>query len=168
MSEEFEPYDEEAPSKSQRKRDMHALQKMGEELIALNNTQLATFKLPEELQRAIVEMHRITKNEARRRHLQFIGKLMRTVDAESIRDGLDALQAKSHSQIQHQHLVEQWRDRLIAGEVNALETFITQYGDIDRQHLRQLIRQAQQEQSHNKPPAHARKLFRYIRDFISE
>lgn len=166
MNPEIDDDFEEGPSKSQRKRDMHALQDMGAQLVALSEKQLAEFELPEDLRRAIAEMRNITKNEARRRHLQFIGKLMRKADAEAIALQLEARASKNHLHVQHQHITERWRDRLLAGESGALEEFIGQYPDVDIQHLRQLIRQAQKEQSQNKPPAHARKLFRYLRDIL--
>lgn len=154
------------PSKSQRKRDMHALQAMGEQLVKLNERQLAEFDLPVDLRTAIEEMHRISKNEARRRHLQYIGKLMRKVDVEAITLQLEAMESKNHLHVQHQHLTEQWRDRLLAAEPGALEDFIAHYPQVDIQHLRQLLRMAQKEQAKNQPPAHARKLFRYVRDCL--
>jgi ribosome-associated protein len=62
--------------------------------------------------------------------------------------------------------VEQWRDRLLANEDNALSDFFDNYPNADRQVLRNLMRAAQKEKEHNKPPANARKLFKYLRDAI--
>ena len=162
----FDDQEPEAPSKSQLKREMHALQGLGSELVELKDSQLNTIELPQDLYNAIIEMRKITKNEARRRHMQFIGKLMRNADGDAIAEGLARLRTKSDLYVQQQHLAEQWRDRLLGAESGALEAFISQYPAVEIQHLRQLIRQAQKEQSQNKPPAHARKLFRYVRDTL--
>lgn len=166
MNNDIEDFTDEGPSKSQRKREMHALQAMGAQLVELNDKQLAEFTLPDPLRQAIGEMRRITKNEARRRHLQYIGKLMRKADAEAIAQQLQAMESKNHLHVQHQHITEQWRERLLAGEPGALETFIEQHPRVDIQHLRQLVRLAQKEQSQSQAPTHSRKLFRYLRDCL--
>ncbi|UTF59677.1 ribosome biogenesis factor YjgA [Gilvimarinus sp. DA14] len=164
-------YDEEfdeGPSKSQRKREMHALQELGQQLTELSDTQLASIELPEEVHAAIVEMHRIRQREARRRHLQFIGKMMRKVDGDEVKARLEAIKAQGSLSVQRQHLIEQWRDRMLSGDKQAVSDFIEAYPNVDIQHLRQLVRQAQKEKSQNKPPAHARKLFRCLRDTLAE
>ncbi len=166
MNNGFDDFADEGPSKTQRKREMHALQAMGAQLVGLNERQLTEFELPEDLRRAIEEMRRISKNEARRRQMQYIGKLMRKADAEAIAQQLQAIESKNHLHVQHQHITEQWRDRLLSGEAGALETFIEQHPQVDIQHLRQLVRLAQKEQSQNQPPTHTRKLFRYLRDCL--
>ncbi|WP_020207965.1 ribosome biogenesis factor YjgA [Gilvimarinus chinensis] len=163
-SEEFD----EGPSKSQRKREMHALQELGQQLTELSATQLASFELPEEVHAAIIEMHRIRQREARRRHLQFIGKMMRKVDGDEVRAKLDAIKSQGTLSVQRQHLIEQWRDRMLSNDKQAVSDFIDAYPGVDIQHLRQLVRQAHKEVSQSKPPAHARKLFRYLRDTIAE
>jgi ribosome-associated protein len=155
-------------SKSQLKREMTALQKLGEKLTELNDKQLASIPLSPQLQEAFEELRRINHREARRRHLQFIGKLMREADYDGIQAAYDKLQEKSDQYVQRQHLVERWRDQLLTGDNKVLQDFIEQYPQIDIQHLRQLLRQAQKEQAENKPPAHVRKLFRYIRDTLDE
>ncbi|MDO6746877.1 ribosome biogenesis factor YjgA [Gilvimarinus sp. 1_MG-2023] len=154
------------PSKSQRKREMHALQALGQELTELSDSQLLSLDLPSEVLEAIQEMHRIRQREARRRHLQFIGKVMRKVDGEQVRQQLDNLNAKHSLNTQRQHQVENWRDQLIDGNPDTLQQFISNHPDVDIQHLRQLVRMAQKEKSQAKAPAHARKLFRYLRDTV--
>jgi ribosome-associated protein len=155
-------------SKSQVKREMTALQKLGEKLTELNDKQLATIPLSTQLQEAFAELRRINHREARRRHLQFIGKLMREADHEAIQSAYDKLQEKSDQYVQRQHLVERWRDQLLTGDSKALQDFIDQYPHTDIQHLRQLLRMALKEQAENKPPAHARKLFRHIRETLDQ
>lgn len=161
-------FDEQRPiSKSQRKRDMLALQKLGQTLTELKPAQLAKIPLEEDLLHAITEMQRIHQREGRRRQLQYIGKLMRSADHDAIEQALDALNKEGLQQVQQQHLVEQWRDRLLSDDKNALAEFVDAYEPDDVQPLAQLIRQARREQEQNKPPAAARKLFRLLRDTIT-
>lgn len=98
--------------------------------------------------------------------MQFIGKVMRKVDGDTIRQQLDQLKAKHALSIQKHHQVENWRDQLIEGNKDTLQQFIDEHPGVDIQHLRQLIRMAQKEKSQDKAPAHARKLFRYLRDTV--
>ena len=155
------------PSKSQRKRDMIALQKLGQTLTELKPAQLAKIPLEDDLLHSIKELQRIHQREGRRRQLQYIGKLMRSADHEAIEQALDALNKEGLQQIQQQHLVEQWRDRLLSDDKNALAEFVDAYEPDDVQPLAQLIRQARREQDQNKPPAAARKLFRLVRDTVT-
>ena len=111
------------PSKSQRKRDMHALQVLGGELVRLRRDQLQRIELPEELREAIEFAHRVTSHEARRRHMQYLGKLMRQVDADAIRTALAQVTGESRAAVALMHLAERWRDRLIADDA-ALTEFI--------------------------------------------
>jgi ribosomal 50S subunit-associated protein YjgA (DUF615 family) len=83
---EFDEYA--GPSKSQRKRDAHEAQEVGEELVRLKELDLKAFDLPETLYDAIIEMRRLTSRPSRAamvRQRQYIGKLMRDVDLEPIR-----------------------------------------------------------------------------------
>jgi ribosome-associated protein len=150
-------------SKSQAKREMTALQKLGERLVDMNDKQLATVPLEESLLKAIHEARKMPQREARRRHLQFIGKLMRHTDNEAIQAAVDKLQDKSDQYIHLQHKIERYRDLLIANDKQIFQSLITQCPGIDVQHLRHLIRGAQKEQEENKTPASARKLFAFIR-----
>lgn len=161
-------FDEQRPiSKSQRKRDMIALQKLGQTLTELKPAQLAKIPLEDDLHEAITELQRIHHREGRRRQLQYIGKLMRSADHDAIEQALNALNKEGLQQIQQQHLVEQWRDRLLSDDKNALAEFVDAYEPDDVQPLAQLIRQARREQEQNKPPAAARKLFRLVRDTVT-
>lgn len=159
--------DDDFVSKTQRKREMHALQELGKQLVELNDEQLARMPLEPKLEAAVVEMRRIRHREARRRQLQFIGRLMRDADQDGIQAALDQFNHQSRASIQIHHQAEQWRDRLLT-EPDALQEFIDQHPGVDIQHLRQLLRQAQKEASQNKAPSSARKLFKEIRDTLSE
>jgi ribosome-associated protein len=96
--------------------------------------------------------------------VQFIGKLMRDQDIEAILTLLDQLDASTRQYNERFHNLERWRDRLFNGTDATLETFVGEYPQADRQHLRQLIRQGQHELAQNKAPAASRKLFKYIRE----
>lgn len=155
--------EQEIKSKTRIKREAEALQKVGAKLLELNPEQLARLPLSPALERAIDESKRITQREATRRHLQYIGKLMREVDAEAIQEAIERQEAGTRAYIQHFHKLEQWRDRLL-GDDQAVDAFISEYPAAELQYLRQLVRNARREAEKNKPPASARKLFKYIRE----
>lgn len=153
-------------SKSQAKREMTALQELGEKLVDLNDSQLAQIPIEPKLLEAILETRKMSHREARRRHLQYIGKLMRNTEHEAIQQAYDQIQNKSDKYIHRQHQVERYRDLFLEDNAQALQDFIKLYPNVDVQHLRQLIRVAHKEAAENKAPASARKLFRYIREQI--
>jgi ribosome-associated protein len=96
--------------------------------------------------------------------MSFVGKLMRDQDIEAITSVIDQLDSSTREYNERFHGLERWRDRLVDGNDEDLERFVNEYPDTDRQHLRSLIRHAQHEKARNKPPAAARKVFKYIRD----
>ena len=143
---------------------MHALQELGARLTKLNKEQLNKLELSERLHLAIEEFHRIKSNGAQKRHLQYIGKIIRTEDTDKIEHGLGLYEAGQQAHTQTFHKLERWRDRLINEDNNALQEYIDEHPTADVQHLRQLIRNAKKELSIQKPPASARKLFKYLRE----
>lgn len=151
-------------SKSQRKREATALQTLGEELVKLNQEQLNQIKLPENLRKAINEAKKINKRGGLKRQLQYIGKIMRSIDAEPIVHAIDAMNQKDHQSNALLHQLEQWRDRLISDDKQALTDAFEAFPGADRQHLRHLIRKAVREHDENKPPTSSRTLFRYLRE----
>jgi ribosome-associated protein len=151
------------PSKSQRKRDAEALQKLGEELITLKNSELAQFDLPDNLLRAIQDARSITSHGGLKRQHQYIGKVMRSIDAASIASKLDELRHKHELNSGHFKKLEHWRDRILAEGNKAIDALLLEYPQADRQQLRQLQRNSQKELQAGKPPAAARQLFRYLR-----
>jgi len=155
----------EPPSKSQRKRDMQALQKVGVQLFELNADQLAQIDLPERLFEAILEAQRIRDFEGRRRQLQYIGKLMREVDPAPIRAKLEQWHGVARAHTASQHLAERWRERLLADD-GALTLFAAEYPGGDLQRLRTLIASVKRDQAAGKPPKNYRELFRALRDII--
>src|SRR5438445_11523799 len=136
--------DEEKPSKTERKRAMHELQTLGERLVGLNPEQLAAIALPEDLQDAVEHARRITKHEARRRQLQYIGRLMRAVDPEPIREKLKVWDGVSAEETARVHRIERWRERLL-GSDGAIGTLVNAHPGVDTQRLRTLVRNAREE-----------------------
>ena len=155
---------EESVSKTERKRQMHELQDLGAQLVSLTADQLDAIELPERLREAVLEARRVTRFEARRRQLQYIGKLMRFVDAEPIRAQLQSWKSVSIAHTAQLHRVEDWRERLLAGD-EACTEFLQQYA-CDSQRLRALIRSAREERNTGRPPHHYRALFQFLRDVI--
>lgn len=153
-------------SKSQIKREMHALQELGKELVKLPKEQFSKIALPEELYDAISDARQMHKHGALKRQLQYIGKRLRSADAEHIREQLDTLAGHSKQAAAALHHVERWRDRLLDEGDAALEALVTEFPSADRQYLRQLIRNAQKEKKGNKPPKSARALFQYLRELM--
>lgn len=156
----------EPKSKSQKKREVEALQELGEALVKLSTEQLARFQLEDHLLEAIIEAKHISSNGAKRRQLQYIGKLMRSIDPIPIQAELNLIYQKGRSDTAHFHQVEQWRDRLIQSGDAAINEFIEICPNADRQHLRQLVRSAQQEVKNQQSPRHARLLFRYLNEIM--
>lgn len=154
-------------SKSQLKRESQALQALGEELVKLPPQKLATLPLPDNLAEAIRMARTITAHGGYKRQLQYIGKLMRQIDAEPIEQAMQEIRESSVQATARLHRLEQWRDRLIEGGDTALAELLDENPGADRQHLRQLIRNAQKEKQLNKPPRAARELFRYLREILA-
>ena len=159
-------HDEHYVSKSQRKRDVLALQDMGTELLELSPGRLKKMDLPEELLAAVLECQRISSHGAQRRQRQLIGKLMRNVDADQIAEQLAAIKGESDAVKAKFHTLETWRAKLIEDD-NALTAWLTRHPESDAQQLRQLIRNARREAELGKPPKSSRELFRVLRE-ISE
>ncbi len=153
----------ERPSKSQLKRDMQALQEIGEALCALSRERLAKVPMSERLRDAVKECARVGKHEARRRHMQYIGRLMRDEDVEPISEALDAFAGVSRSEIARQHRLERLRERLIEDEA-VLGEIATEFVGADLQHLRNLRRNAIREREAQKPPRAYREIFRMLRE----
>ncbi len=162
-TENDESADEVLISKSQRKRDANDAQQLGKDLLKLDPNALKTIELPESLSQALDDARRIKKNSALKRQLQYIGKLMRHIDIEPIRD--EYLKIINHygKDIKELHRLENWRDRLLAEGDKALEDLVNEVVDVDRQHLRQLVRQSHKETKLNKPPKSAREIFKYLK-----
>ncbi len=160
------PADDEdtSPSKSARKREVEALQALGTRLTGLSPGALSRIPMPEELAQAVVTARNLRQREARRRQLQYIGKLMRRIDPVPIEAALQALEQGQREDAKAFQQLESLRDQIVSGDESGIDVVIGQYANADRQHLRQLQRQARKELEAQRPPAAARKLFRYLRE----
>jgi ribosome-associated protein len=164
MSDISEP---ELVSKTRRKREAHALQGLGEELVALSSDQLEQLALPERLLDAILHAKQINKFGALRRQLQYIGRLMREVDASAISAQLEAWKGQSRQSVAYLHLVERWRVKLLDSD-GALSEFAATYPNCDLQRLRMLVRNARKEQLQQTAPRGFRELFQALKAIIPE
>ncbi len=155
------------PSKSSMKRESHALQKLGEALAEMSPAALKTLPLPENLRDAIEHLQSIKSRGAARRQRQYLGKVMRNVDAEPIRQAMEVLEHKQHRALSHFHSIERWRDRFLEEGEAAATDFIDKYPATDRQHLRSLIRAASKSGNEEKRIRAARSLFKYLREIMT-
>jgi ribosome-associated protein len=165
LPEDEDPYD--GPSKSARKREAHALQELGEELIEAPDSLLDELPLPEALRDAIVQARRITSRGAMVRQRQYIGKLMRHADAGAIREALEARAEAQRLEARRHQRIEDWRDRLLSDDAAALDAFMDENPGADRAALARLIAKAGRERAVGAPPAAARSLFRALREALA-
>ncbi|MGO1297364.1 MAG: ribosome biogenesis factor YjgA [Vibrio sp.] len=154
-------------SKTELKNDMTELQKLGEDLVNLKPAVLAKFPLPEDLAEAIADAQRF-KTEARRRQLQYIGKLMRQIDHEPIQAALDKFNNKHSQSTAALHKLEDLRDRIITDGDKAIDEAMAQYPELDRQRLRHLSRQARKEKAAQKSPKASREIFQMLKALNDE
>ncbi|WP_244825872.1 ribosome biogenesis factor YjgA [Caballeronia sp. TF1N1] len=154
------------PSKSQLKRDMHALQELGEALIALPKDALKRMPMPEKLNDAVREARRITDHEGKRRQVQYVGRVMRTLledEVAALRTALDTHRGVNKAETARLHWIERSRDKLLASDA-ALTDFIREHPGVDAQEGRTLIRNTRKERELQKPPRYYRELFQWIKN----
>jgi ribosome-associated protein len=151
------------PSKSALKREMIALQKLGVELVKLSRDQLKKIDMPERLRDAILDAQRFTQHEAHRRQLQYIGKIMRDIDAAPLQAALDEINGISTAATLRLQQLERLRTQLMEDE-SVCSDIARDYPGADIQLLRQLRRNAIKEAQQNKPPRAYRELFRVLRE----
>jgi ribosome-associated protein len=154
------------PSKTRRKHEMHALQDLGEALVALDPRRLQKLDLPERLVDAIIQARGIRAHEGRRRQIQYIGKLMRTIDPEPVQAALEDWAKGPKEDNARFAALERWRDRLLA-EPTALNEFVGMYPQADRRHLESLIHDANLERTRGGPPHRYRELFRQLKAVVA-
>jgi ribosome-associated protein len=165
QSNEFEQ-EYERPSKSELKRQMNELQKLGEELVAEPRDRVKRVPMPDDVKDAILMCQTITNHEGRRRQMQFVGKKMRTLDEEevaAIRRTIDSWKGLSKADTAALHALERRREKLLADD-NALTVLLSEHPELDVQHLRTLIRNARKEQAENKPPKAFREIYQILKD----
>jgi ribosome-associated protein len=154
-------------SKTRRKMDSSALQDLGAELVLLSNERLSALDLPEFLHDAVIAARSIASHEARRRQLQYIGKLMRQVDADPIRARLEEWKAPSRTAAAQFKKAEAWRERLLADD-QALAALKREHPAADAAQLGTLVAEARRERLENRPPKRYRALFQALRALLEK
>ncbi len=137
-------------SKTQKKKEAEELQRLGLKLNNLSAQQLEKIEIPENLKTALIVGKSITSNIAGRWHRQFIGVLMRDVDPESIR--LALLQAEDENFVESEAAKESrvWIGKLLTGDPSKMEALLYEFPGLERQRLRQLVRNIKKEKSGTK------------------
>jgi ribosome-associated protein len=158
--------DQEIVSKTRKKREMHELQALGVALVGLSDSQLEIIEIPQKLREALLEAKQIKSHEAKRRQMQYIGRLMRDVDPAPIRSRLAELEGTSAQATARHRRLEAWRERLVDDD-EALTAFAAEHPGADLQALRALIRNARKEAALGKPPRAYRELFRVLKTIDS-
>jgi ribosome-associated protein len=159
------------PSRSEQRREALEIRSLSEKLVALAPAHLAKLPIPEELLEHIHDTQRIGSHIAHKRQLQFLAKQMRRESddtLEAIRDAMEVGGDAKRRETATLHKVETWRARLLADGDSALSELLAEYPNADRQHLRQLVRNAGEERLKNKPPHAFRELFRELRELLNE
>lgn len=154
-------------SKSQLKRESHALQDLGKKLVALPADQLSRIPLDDPLLEAISLAKRIqNKRSALKRHYQFLGKLLRARDTDPIYAALIEIEQESQHSIQRHHRAERWRDRIVEQGSEAIEALLAEIGWVDRQKLRQLWRNYKNAPTDAKRSQHSRLIYKEIKQAL--
>lgn len=169
QSSEFEQ-EYERPSKSELKRQMTVLQKLGEELVNEARDRVKRVPMPEDVRDAILECQLIKDHEGRRRQLQYVGKKMRTLDEDevaAIQRTIDSWKGLSKADTAAMHAMERRRDKLLTDD-KALTVLLSENPELDVQHLRTLIRNARKEQAENKPPKAYREIFQILKQIAKK
>ena len=158
------------PTRTQQRRDALAVLELAQQLLDLPPSRLAKLDLPEDVLREIANTRKITSHIARKRQLGFLAKTMRKHDAEvfdGVRAALGENRERQRQETAAMHRLEATRDKLLADEENALPALIAAHPQLDRQHLRSLLRQARLEREKNKPPRAYREIFQLLKDLAA-
>jgi len=158
---------EDEKSKSEVKRELLALKELGKELLKLPVKDLDKLNLSERLYEALLKAQDMQKG-ALKRQTATVGGLMVHEDHEAIKESIEKIRQEHNGQIKEFHLLEQWRDELLAGDKEIMSTLRNKFEDFDMQHVRQLVRNANKEAAAEKPPKSARILFKYLQQCQSD
>ncbi len=158
----------EGKSRTRLKQEMHDLQRLGEDILKLSLDHINKIEMPEELREAILFARTLKKHGALRRQLQYVGTLMRNVDTEPIRRFIDNIKLGSKNESTAFNKLEKWRDDLVNGKEGVMDCVLNELPGVNRQHIRQLVRNAVKEKEKQQSPKASRALFRYLRELMSE
>jgi ribosome-associated protein len=159
--------DDDIISKTQRKRQMKELQDVGAELVKLSPEQLSRIGMPENLREAVLACKRFSKHEAVRRQMQYIGRIMRDLDAGPIAEQVAALKAPSRRQAALLHVAERWRADLLA-DPESMARLVKEFPEADPHRLRELVEAASEERRESRPPKHFRELFHVLNALLQD
>ena len=168
-SDEFEEEDF-GPSRSEQRREALGVLSLALSLMEQSDARISQIPMDEDLRSLVLASKKITAQIARKRQAQYLAKIMRRQEDEAlqaIRAALDHDKTEGRREAQALHQVEYWRDRLVADGDEALSELLADHPHADRQHLRQLARNAHQEKLKNKPPHAYRELFRELRELLA-
>jgi ribosome-associated protein len=156
------------PNKTQIKKDIALLAALGEQIAVLTSERITSLNLPEKLELSIREIAKMPHKNARKRQLKFIAQQFYKMesDVEPIMEKVAKFTNQSSHAVREHHIVEKWRERLLTQGQNALTELLDEHPHADRQHLRQLIRNAIKEKETAKPPKSSRLLYRYLKDLF--
>ena len=156
------------PSKSQRKRDSHSLQDLGEALVTMPKARLADIDLTESLQDAIEDYKRTKSFEGRRRQMQYIGKLIRGCDSDPLKEAVASFQLGHAVNSLALHEAERWRAELVADD-KVMTRWVAEFPDSDVQKMRTLIRNARKDATaapESRSGRGFRELFQYVKQAL--
>ena len=155
-------------SKSEKKREMSALQDLGKRLLELSEAQVQGIGIPQELHGALQLARTLKSHPALRRQMQYIGVLMRRIDTGPIKQAIDDMDRGQKHKARAFQQLERMRDSLVEGDDTVIEEISSRFPDADIQKLRQFVRNARKEKKENHPPKHSRALFRYLRELSAK
>lgn len=150
-------------SKSEKKREMTALQELGKRLLELSQAQVQKIEMPQELRDSLLLAGTMKSHSALRRQMQYIGVLMRRIDTEPIRQELNEIDNGQKLKAREFQQLELMRDNLVEGDEAVVGEIINRFPEADIQKLRQIVRAARKEKKDDTPPRQSRALFRYLR-----
>lgn len=163
-NDDTEPW--ERPSKTQRKKESHDLQSLGEDLVALPDDRLDGLPMDESLRDALRTYKKTRSHEGRRRQMQYVGKLMRRADPEPLREAVAAIKLGSAKASLALHELEHWRAQMLASD-DALTPWMKQHPDTDLQQLRSLVRAARKDAA-NAPEQRSGRAYRELFQLIKQ
>ncbi len=152
-------------SKTELKKDSKKIQAFGKKISELTVKNIETFKFSPNIYEAIIDLKNIKSNAAKKRQVQYVGKLLREIDLTPAFLIIEQLKVSSQKETQQNHSIEKWREELLIN-ADSITQFFNQYPNIDRQSLRQAITNAQRERKEKKPPKYSRQLFKILREII--
>jgi len=152
-------------SKTVLKKESKDIQDFGKEIAQHTEEKIKKFDFSSNITDAIIDLKNIKSNSAKKRQVQYLGKLLREIDLTEAYSLMQQFKFGLKKEMQRNRLIEEWRDKLINNE-SELTEFINQYPNTDVQELRQLILNAQKEIKNNKGNKCSRQLYKLLRDFI--